>query len=127
MLNFLKLLVSPITDLGVQYMKNKQRKEEIKDAQHERSLDLIKEGKAQDAAWENKQIDQSGWRAEWLTLLLSIPLVGAFIPPMVPYIKKGFEVLAEMPEWYTIAVMAMLAAGFGIRKLADMRMKKPNG
>lgn len=76
--------------------------------------------------WDKVQAESSrnSWKDEWLTLLVSIPMVLAFIPEAVPYVKQGFEALESMPEWYQLLVGVVFAASFGIKKISDFRMKR---
>jgi hypothetical protein len=57
----------------------------------------------------------TSWKDEWFTIILSIPLIGAFIPEAVPYIMSGFDALERTPEWYQWAVLAAISASFGLR------------
>ena len=66
---------------------------------------------------------QSSWKDEWFTIVLSIPMIGAFIPDLVPYIQKGFEVLDSMPEYYKGFLAAAIAASFGIKALSNWKSK----
>lgn len=68
-----------------------------------------------DTAWELKQIENSGWKDEWVLILLSIPLVLVFIPATAPYIYNGFAVLATTPDWYRWLIMLVFTAIYGIR------------
>jgi hypothetical protein len=96
----------------VDYLK---RKAELKQALHERKLELIKQGLHADAAWELEQIRNSGWKDEWVLFLLSIPLVGVFIPKFQGPVLRGFEILALTPSWYRWLVVTIFAAVYGIR------------
>lgn len=68
-----------------------------------------------DANWELAQISNSGWKDEFVLLLLSIPLVLVFIPPLQPYVLNGFAVLAQCPDWYRWLVMVIFSAIYGVR------------
>ncbi len=68
-----------------------------------------------DHEWELESIRNSGWKDEWVLVLLSIPLVLVFIPPAQPYVMEGFATLAETPEWYRWLVMLIFTAIYGIR------------
>ena len=105
-------LIQPIAELIGGHLKNKA---EEKQAVHQRKLEIIK----QDGNWEDIQASNSGasWKDEWLTLLVSIPLIGAFIPDFVPVIRDGFAVLETMPDYYKAMLGAVFAASFGIRAL----------
>jgi hypothetical protein len=73
--------------------------------------------------WEKIQAEnsQSSWKDEWFTIVLSIPMIGAFIPSLVPYIQEGFRVLDAMPEYYKGFLAAAIAASFGIKALSNWR------
>lgn len=55
------------------------------------------------------------WKDEYLLVLFTIPLVLAFIPPLVPYVIAGFQILQTLPAWYQWAITGMVAATFGLR------------
>lgn len=55
------------------------------------------------------------WKDEYLLIVLSAPIIMAFIPGMEMYITKGFEVIQGMPDWYQWAMTGMIAATFGLR------------
>ena len=57
----------------------------------------------------------TSWKDEWFTIILSIPLIGAFIPDAVPYIMAGFQALQATPDWYQWLILAVFAAIYGIR------------
>jgi hypothetical protein len=81
-------------------------------------------GKAQDAeiAWDNSAVNQmsSSWKDEYLTILLTIPVILAFCGEWGrKAAKEGFEAIATVPEWYMVSFMAAIAASFGVRALVD--------
>ncbi len=55
------------------------------------------------------------WKDEYLTLLISIPVVMSFIPGLAPYVAEGFKVLSTTPEWYRYSFLGIIAATFGLR------------
>jgi hypothetical protein len=73
--------------------------------------------------WEKIMAEgsQSSWKDEWFTIVLSIPMIAAFIPDLVPYIQTGFQVLDTMPEYYKGFLAAAIAASFGLKGLANWR------
>lgn len=73
------------------------------------------ESEGRDHEWEIERIKDSGWKDEWVLALLSIPLVGAFIPKIAPYILEGFNILQQTPDWYRWMVLIIFPAIFGIR------------
>lgn len=70
------------------------------------------------AEWELIQAEKPHrWREDWFSILLSIPLVGAFFPSVADDILAGFEVLNKMPEYYQYWVAVAILSSFGIRAL----------
>ena len=70
---------------------------------------------------------QSSWKDEWLTLLFSIPLVLSFCGEWGrAIVADGFTALAGMPQWYQIALGAIVSASFATRSAGKFfnRMKK---
>ena len=72
-----------------------------------------------EANWEIEAVRQAGtsWKDEYWTIVLSIPLIAAFFPPLRDAVEKGFDQLATAPLWYQAAVMAALSFAFGLRAL----------
>jgi hypothetical protein len=108
-----QLLIGSATELIGGHFK---RKSEEKQAQHERKLEVIKH----EANWDNIQATNAdnSWKDEYFTILLSIPMILAFIPEAVPVVQEGFRVLEGMPEFYKAFLGAAVAASFGIRALS---------
>jgi|TARA_R100001015_G_C4615744_1_gene171775 hypothetical protein len=71
---------------------------------------------------------QSSWKDEWLTLLFSIPLILSFCGSWGrEIVADGFTALAGMPQWYQIALGAIVSASFATRasaKFFGTRKKK---
>ena len=68
-----------------------------------------------DHEWELARIKDSGWKDEWVLVLLSIPLIGVFIPYLAPYMLEGFAILDTTPDWYRWLVLLIFTAIYGIR------------
>ena len=58
---------------------------------------------------------KNSWKDEYLTIVLSIPIIMAFIPGLDTIVHNGFAQLEAMPEWYQLSLGAVIAASFGIR------------
>lgn len=112
-------VTAPIADGVKNYLelrsKERIRKLELEDAIHARRVELIKQGLAADATWELEQIRNSGWKDEYVLGLLSIPLVGCFIPALADDVLRGFEVLGSTPDWYQWIILLVFTAIYGIR------------
>lgn len=68
-----------------------------------------------DNIWEIESIKNSGWKDEWVLILLSIPLVLVFVPFARPYVMEGFAVLEMTPDWYRWLILMIFTAIYGIR------------
>lgn len=70
-----------------------------------------------------KGMDSSGWKDEWLVLLISMPYIMAFIPHPLAHetATKGFKLLAEFPDWWTYTFISIVGAVFGVKKLLDWK------
>ena len=122
-------LVSPVVEMVKGWQARKAAKLEsdlaISEAKTASICKRLETQLAADIAWENTSINNSGWKDEWFTLLLSIPAVLCFVPGMVGYVKDGFLALEKCPEWYRYAFLVAVASSFGYKKLADfMSLKK---
>ena len=74
--------------------------------------------------WNQAMAEASNksWKDEWLTILVSIPLILAFTGHE-DIVMKGFTALEAMPDFYKTAVGVVFAASFGIQSIKNM-MKK---
>ena len=113
------LLIQPLVGLVTTHLNHKA---EAKQAVHNSTLKKIEH----EGSWEESQASnaQNSWKDEWFTVILSIPLIGVFIPDMVPYIKEGFITLQEMPDFYKGFLGAAMAASFGIKSLSKWGERK---
>lgn len=115
------LLVAPV----VGYLT---RRAELKAARHqaelaavvaagERAARAISEGLAADAGWELESLKAhaSGWKDEFVLIVLSLPLVGCFIPSVAPHVLKGFEILDKTPSYFRLLVVVIFGAIYGLR------------
>ena len=112
-------LSAPVVDFfkARQELKSKERQQklELKDAQHKRQVELISQGLAADATWEIEQIKNSGWKDEYVLIVLSSPMILCFVPWTAPYVLQGFEILERTPDWFRWLVVMVFAAIYGIR------------
>lgn len=124
MLNkLLGALLGAPAEAVAEYFKERQRlKSEFKLKKLEGKV-KIEQAKAEmevrkleaDNAWELAQIANSGWKDEWVLILLSIPLVLVFVPQAAPYIQQGFAILETTPDWYRWMIVGIFMAIYGIR------------
>lgn len=103
--------------IGGSYLENKkikaQGKIEIEKAKIQMKVDRYKQLGEMDI--EAQKGMMFSWKDEYLLVLFSLPLIMAFIPPLVPYVMEGFAVLNGLPTWYQWSITGMVAATFGLR------------
>lgn len=98
----------------------------INEARTHAVIEKVKVAQTADIAWENLSVENSGWKDEWFTILLSIPMILCFIPGGAEYVKQGFNALSDAtPDWYQYAFLVAVASAFGFKKLTDlMKLRK---
>ena len=90
-------IISAIVSLGTEWFKRKGEKTQAK---HELSLKRI-------------QSEHD--------IVLSIPMIGSFVPWFVPHMQEGFLVLGNMPDYYKAFLGSAIAASFGIKALSKWK------
>jgi len=93
----------------------KVRTLEIEELRHKTKMEMAMKSQEMDNSWELEQIKNSGWKDEFVLLLLSIPMVLSFIPYTVQYVEDGFVALGKTPDWYQWLILSVFAAIYGIR------------
>jgi hypothetical protein len=116
---FLAGILGPVGEVVSTYFKGKVQ---VQEAQIEREVKAL----TNEADWDKVQAEASkdSWKDEWLTILISIPLIMAFFPGLASYIDDGFKILEQCPEWYRYLVGVVFAASFGIKKVTDVFGRK---
>lgn len=123
-------LLKGLLGFGGDWLKGKQKLKEVSVEAEARVMvaraeaEVQRLARAQDAEinWDKSAVDQMGgsWKDEYLTLLLSAPMILAFLGPWGRQAASdGFAAIANAPEWYKVSFMAAIAASFGIRALVD--------
>lgn len=124
-------LVAPVTSVVTGWQDRKKAKldQEIALAQAatEAKIRRLQTSQEADIAWEIASLNKAGWKDEWFTLLLSIPMILCFIPGMDGYVHAGFAALDQTPDWYKWAFLVAVASSFGYKKLADFMALKKGG
>ena len=126
----LGVVAKPVTDSVKSWQARKSAKLEsdlkVNEAVTKAKIERISTSQHADIAWENLSIQNSGWKDEWFTIVLSIPAVLCFCGPTAAgWVRDGFAALAGCPQWYQWAFSIAIASSFGYRKIADfMALKK---
>lgn len=122
-------IITSILSIGKEWLNGRsqlkavelENKIKLAQAKTEAQIALMANKQAADVAWENLSITNSGWKDEWFTILLSIPMVLCFIPGGAAYVEAGFNALnASTPDWYQYAFLVAVASSFGFKKLTDL-------
>ena len=124
------LLGAPAEQVA-EYFKEKQRlKSEYKLAKLRAKVagERAKEARAiqadtNDHEWSILQIQNSGWKDEFVLIVVSIPFIIGFIPGMDKYVQAGFANLSNTPVWYQVMIVTIFFAIYGIKKW-NMRAPK---
>jgi len=76
--------------------------------------------------WDMEAMRQSqfSWKDEALMIILFLPFIAAFIPLLQPYIKGGFAIIKDLPLWYQLSLVGIIAASFGLRWLFQGKVNK---
>jgi len=124
-MNWLLSLFTGIPQAAADYFTEKMklkaaarlRELEFQNALHQRKLELISQGLTADMNWEMEFARQAAtsWKDEYTLLVVSIPLVMAFVPGLSAYVMQGFEAFAATPLWYQAMVQVLFYATVGIR------------
>lgn len=134
-------IISSIIDGVSNYVSHKQelkkiaKEGEIEEAkivaqtkvkQAEANLAMAQEGQRIDGDLDKAAISdmRSSLKDEYLMLILTAPFVGSFIPTVQDHVAKGWEYIANAPEWYMYSFIGMMIATFGLRGLFKWVMQK---
>lgn len=127
-------IASGIFNLASGWLEGRRKKAERDDAiaaaRTQAQIDLIKNDQEHAQRWDILMAEGSlnSWKDEFWTIFLAIPLVLLFWPdPEINEIaERGFQRMAEAPDWYVALVMVAVAAAFGVRKIIEFvdRFKK---
>lgn len=97
------------------WMDRKKVKAETKTKIELARQEVLTKQATADIDWDMTMAKASkdSWKDEYWTVIVSIPLIGGFVPSWAPYILDGFAVLAQMPVYYQGFVGVAFAAAFG--------------
>jgi len=139
-LSFLEPVVALVKDPIMEYQKRKTLKAELEAKLLEKQaetkmkmmdyqVELAKQGMKIEADWDlnaQKQMENT-WKDEYLLFLLTLPIIGSFIPQIQDYVVVGWGYIAKAPEWYIFSFLGIVAATFGLRWLIKPLITKMSG
>lgn len=100
-----------------QRLKHERKLEQLrgKIAYEKAKSERAERSEGRDHEWEQMSIQNSGWKDEWVLVILSIPMVLVFVPYTQETILQGFAALETTPDWFRWLVLMIYAATYGIR------------
>lgn len=101
----------------------KKATSEAKVAKAKAEAEVMKVAATHEAGWEKimAQGSRDSWKDEaWTTLFIAI-IAMCFIPPLQPFVERGFAALETTPDWFQWAMYASIGASFGLRGLKGLR------
>ena len=117
----LQALIGPVANLAGSWLQGKADKNaaaaELKLTEAKAKAQILLSEKTSVADWERIMAEgaKSSWKDEWFVIVLSMPLVLAFIPGTEGWVDKGFEQLSKAPDWYFYSLGIAISASFGVR------------
>ena len=124
----IQMLIAPIAEVAKTWIGGKVEASRAKSEANleitKAKAEIAKKVAAGELEWNQAMAEASdkSWKDEWLTILVSIPLILAFTG-QEEVVMKGFAALEQMPDFYKTAVGVVFAASFGIQSIKNM-MKK---
>ena len=113
--------LGPIANLAGSWLQGKADKNaaeaELKLTEAKAKAQILLSKETSVADWERIRAEgaKSSWKDEWFVIVLSIPLVLAFIPGAEGWVDRGFEQLSKAPDWYFYSLGIAISASFGVR------------
>lgn len=117
----LQALIGPVANLAGSWLQGKADKNaasaELKLTEAKAKAQILLSKETSVADWERIMAEgaKSSWKDEWFVIVLSIPLVLAFIPGAEGWVDRGFEQLSKAPDWYFYSLGIAISASFGVR------------
>jgi len=117
----LQALIGPVANLAGSWLRGAADKNaaaaELKLTEAKAKAQILLSEKTSVADWERIMAEgaKSSWKDEWFVIVLSIPLVLAFIPGAEGWVDRGFEQLSKAPDWYFYSLGIAISASFGVR------------
>tara|TARA_R110002153_G_C13079125_1_gene474154 strand:+ start:37 stop:420 length:384 start_codon:yes stop_codon:yes gene_type:complete len=126
----IQALIGPIANLAGSWLQGKADKNaasaELKLTEAKAKAQILLSEKTSVADWERIMAEGSktSWKDEWFVIVLSIPLVLAFVPGTEGWVDKGFAQLSAAPDWYFYSLGIAISASFGVRGATAMFKRK---
>jgi len=108
-----------------QAKQKKQQEIDLRKIEKQGELDIANQQATTDYDIQALKQAERSWKDEYLTILLSLPVIGSFIPGVQDSVVLGWDYLAKAPVWFQAAFIGVIAATFGLRWLfGNVRAKE---
>ena len=116
-------ILGPVAKLASTWIEGRQKKAELKSKVELTKLEATRTRIEKEGTWDEKQADAAAdsWKDEAWTILFIVIIAMCFIPPLQPYVERGFAALETTPDWFQWAMYASIGASFGIRGIKGFR------
>jgi len=110
-------LLGVVGNLAQTFLEGKVDKQKAKS-------EIMKTVAQHDSKWEliMAESTKSSWKDEIITIVVLAPCVMAWVDPDLA--KRGFDVIADLPDWYQNILYVTILAGLGLKGLDRFRNKK---
>lgn len=118
--------LTPLIGLATTWFEGQQKKSAAKaDAEvalKNAEAEVYKRRATGELDWDLAAMNNTdrSWKDEYLTIVLSIPLIMCFVPGAEELVKNGFARLNEVPDWYKASFAVVVSASFGVRNLMKL-------
>lgn len=98
-----------------------KKEQEIKLTALNTQLEMAKRGQEINASLDELSMTnmEKSWKDEFVLLVFISPMIMAFIPELASYALRGFEIIAQMPEWYVAIIVGMVVVIYGMRGMLE--------
>lgn len=102
---------------------------DIKKAKAIAATKMAESGQTQNYDLDRLAMEQmsTSWKDEFILVIFLAPMVMAFIPGMDGHALAGFNVIAQMPQWYQYIVVGMVVVIYGLRGLLEKFLDRKTG
>tara|TARA_R110000824_G_scaffold175287_8_gene353644 strand:+ start:98 stop:529 length:432 start_codon:yes stop_codon:yes gene_type:complete len=137
-------IISSLISLGGTFLQGKQDEAKAKaaativgiqaDADIKKAKAIAATKMAESGQTQNYDLDRlameqmsTSWKDEFILVIFLAPMVMAFIPGMDGHALAGFNVIAQMPQWYQYIVVGMVVVIYGLRGLLEKFLDRKTG
>lgn len=120
------IITKPIEQWGDRKKLELEQAGEIARREHEMQLKVIDvkmqmllDGQVIDSDLDKLSVEdmRTSWKDEFILIVFIIPMMMAFHPFTAEVALRGFEVIAQMPDWYMLLIVGMVITIYGMRGL----------